>query len=87
MRLNWESEDVSAMITFEVVKEPYGWAVRRDGMMMPAWCEAAAMVEAQRMVSALHRHGTAAQMRVKSAEIGEVPGLSAMSRQREDCPA
>lgn len=69
MRLNWESEDVSAMITFEVVKEPYGWAVRRDGMMMPAWCEAAAMAEAQRMVSALHRHGMAAQVRVQSSEM------------------
>lgn len=56
------------MITFEVVKEPYGWAVRRDCMMMPARSEAAAIAEAQRMVSALHGHGTAAQLRVQSCE-------------------
>ena len=52
------------MITFDVVKEPYGWAVRRDGMMMPAWCEAVAVAEAERMVAALRRHGQAAQLRV-----------------------
>ena len=53
------------MITFEIVKEPYGWAVRRDDcMMMPAWCEAVAVEEAQRMVSALHRHGQQAQLTI-----------------------
>lgn len=57
------------MMTFEVVKEPYGWAVRRDCMMMPASCEAAAIAEAQRMVSALHRHGMAAQVRVQGSEM------------------
>ena len=53
------------MITFEIVKEPYGWAVRRDDcMMMPAWCEAVAVEEAQRMVSALRRHGQQAQLTI-----------------------
>ena len=69
MRLKRGSEDVSVMITFEVVKEPYGWAVRRDCMMMPARSEAAAIAEAQRMVSVLHGHGTAAQLRVQSCEM------------------
>ena len=31
-------------ITFEVVKEAYGWAVRRDRQMMtPCWCKALAV--------------------------------------------
>lgn len=56
---------LKAMITFEIVKEPYGWAVRRDDcMMMPAWCKAVAVEEAQRMVSALHRHGQQAQLTI-----------------------
>ncbi len=57
------------MITFEVVKEPYGWAVRRDCMMMPARSESAAIAEAKRMVRALHGQGTAAQLRVQSCEL------------------
>lgn len=53
------------MITFEIVKEPYGWAVRRDNcMMMPAWCKAVAVEEAQRMVSVLNRHGQQAQLKI-----------------------
>ena len=56
---------LKAMITFEIVKEPYGWAVRRDDcMMMPAWCKAVAVEEAQRMVSTLHRHGQQAQLTI-----------------------
>lgn len=55
------------MITFEIVKEPYGWAVRRDSrMMMPAWCQAVAVEEAQRMVSVLRRHGQLAQLKFES---------------------
>lgn len=46
------------MIIFEIVKEPYGWAVRRDAcMMMPASCRAAAIAAAEQMVHALSRHG------------------------------
>lgn len=51
------------MIVFEIVKEPYGWAVRRDAcMMMPASCRAAAIAAAEQMVSALSRHGLPAQL-------------------------
>lgn len=51
------------MITFEVVKEPYGWAVRRDDcMMMPCGSKDAAEHEAKRMVSALRNHGQLAQV-------------------------
>lgn len=56
------------MITFEVVKEPYGWAVRRDDcMMMPAWCRSMAMEEAQRMVNTLRSHGQPAQLLAQEA--------------------
>ena len=52
------------MIVFNIVKEPYGWAVRRDEqMMMPAWCRAVAFEEAERMVAVLRRHGQPAQVR------------------------
>ncbi len=53
------------MITFEVVKEPYGWAVRRDqSMMMPASCRADAVAAAERMVTALRRHGQSAKLQL-----------------------
>jgi hypothetical protein len=55
------------MIIFEIVKEPYGWAVRRDEcMMMPASCRAAAVAAAERMVRALSSHGHLAQLQFKA---------------------
>ena len=54
------------MITFEVVKEPYGWAVRQaDCMMMPACSRAVALEQAVRMVAALRGLGQAAELRVE----------------------
>lgn len=51
------------MIVFDIVKEPYGWAVRRDAqMMMPASSRAVAVQEAERMVALLHRDGQPAQL-------------------------
>jgi hypothetical protein len=56
-------------ITFEVVKEPYGWAIRRDHRMMtPVWCKALAVEQAGRMVEALRRHGEPAELRIEDAE-------------------
>lgn len=56
-------------ITFEVVKEAYGWAVRRDHQMMtPCWCKAVAVDQAQRMVDVLRQHGERAEMRVSDTE-------------------
>jgi hypothetical protein len=55
------------MIVFEIVKEPYGWAVRRDEcMMMPASCRAAAVAAAEQMVRALSSHGHPAQLQFKA---------------------
>lgn len=51
------------MIVFDIVKEPYGWAVRRDDcMMMPATCRASAVAAAEQMVRALGSHGHPARM-------------------------
>ena len=51
------------MITFQVVKEPYGWAIRQGRQMMrPVWCRALAVEEARRMVDALRRHGALAEL-------------------------
>lgn len=57
------------VITFEVVKEPYGWSIRRDARMMtPVWCKALAVEQASRMVEVLRRHGAPAALRVEDAE-------------------
>ena len=57
------------VITFKVVREPYGWAIRRDHQMMtPAWCKALAVEEARRMVGALRRHGEPAEVWIEDAE-------------------
>jgi hypothetical protein len=54
------------LITFEVVKEPYGWAIRRDNRMMtPVWCKTLAVEQASRMVQALRRHGRPAELRIE----------------------
>ena len=46
------------MIVFDIVKEPYGWAVRRDDcMMMPAASRADAIEAAERMVRTLGEQG------------------------------
>ncbi|WP_411287179.1 hypothetical protein [Phenylobacterium sp.] len=57
------------VITFEVVKEPYGWSIRRDARMMtPVWCKALAVEQASRMVAVLRRHGAPAELRIDDAE-------------------
>lgn len=51
------------MIVFHIVKELYGWAVRRDAqMMMPACSQAGAIAEAERMVAMLRRNGDPAEL-------------------------
>ena len=56
------------MIIFDIVEEPYGWAVRRDDcMMMPATCRATAVAAAELMVRALSNHGHAAELHFRGA--------------------
>jgi hypothetical protein len=62
-------DEGSTVITFDVVKESYGWAVRRDRQMMtPMWCRALAVAEAERMAAALRRHGAQAKVRICETE-------------------
>lgn len=73
-----EAAQARPVIVFEVVKEPYGWAVRRDSRMMtPCWCKAAAVEQARRMVDALRRHGTAADLCVEDEDARPSHGMSA----------
>jgi hypothetical protein len=56
------------MIVFAIVKEPYGWAVRRDAcMMMPAACRDAAVAAAERMVRALSNQGERAVLQFETS--------------------
>ena len=56
------------MIIFDIVEEPYGWAVRRDDcMMMPATSRASAIAAAEQMVRALSIHGHPAELHFKVA--------------------
>jgi hypothetical protein len=53
------------VIVFDIVEEPYGWAVRRDEcMMMPATCREAAIAAAEQMVRALGSQGEPAQVQL-----------------------
>ena len=46
------------MITFKVVKETHGWAVRLgDQMTTPFWSKASAVQEASRLAETLGCHG------------------------------
>ncbi len=55
------------MITFEVVQESYGWAVRRDArMMMPAPSRAVAVAAALGMVRVLREHGELAELSLEA---------------------
>jgi hypothetical protein len=63
------STPAASVITFEVVKEPYGWAIRRDHRMMtPVWCKALAVEQARRMVAALRRRGESAEVWIQDGE-------------------
>jgi hypothetical protein len=56
-------------ITFEVVKEQYGWAIRNDRLMiMPFWRRRDAVEEALRVAEELRRHGAPAEVWVEDAE-------------------
>ncbi len=68
----------STLITFEIVKESYGRAIRRDDQMMtPMWCRALAEADAERMVQALRRHGERAEVRICDADGGPQPSSAA----------
>jgi hypothetical protein len=56
------------MITFNVVKEQHGWAIRMDKRMMtPFWSRGLAIREANCLARAIRRHGERAEVIVEGA--------------------
>lgn len=56
------------MITFNVVKEQFGWAVRTaDSMTTPFWSRALAIREAHSLAASIRRHGQLAHVCVEAA--------------------
>ena len=57
------------MITFNVVKERYGWAIRmNERMMTPFWSRDMAIRQANCLADAIRRHGECAEVIVEGAD-------------------
>jgi len=64
----------TAMITFNVVKEQYGWAVRTGTCMTtPFWSRELAINEANCLADAIRRHGACAEVVIEGADPAEPP--------------
>jgi len=60
------------MITFNVVKEKYGWAVRMgDYMTTPFWSRELAILEANALARELQCHGQCAKVTIEGVVSGE----------------
>ena len=61
------------MITFNVVKETHGWAVRMDQRMTtPFWSRDSAIEEAHGLADAIRRHGECARVVVEGPDPSEL---------------
>lgn len=61
-------------ITFRVVKETYGWAVRLgEHMTTPFWSKASAVQAAHRFAAALSGHGEYTEVLVESVRLAASP--------------
>ncbi len=57
------------MITFRVVRERHGWAVRTgEEMLTPFWSRELAIREADRMAAGLTRHGAPTEVLIEEDE-------------------
>jgi hypothetical protein len=60
------------MITFNVVKEQYGWAIRMgDGTMTPFWSRDLAVREANRLAATIRCHGECAEVIIEGGDQGD----------------
>lgn len=60
------------MITFRVVRERHGWAIRTgEEMMTPFWSRELAIREADRMAAGLSRHGALTEVLIEETESRE----------------
>ena len=51
------------MITFNVVRETHGWAIKVDGgMKVPFWSRDLAIIEAECLAASINRHGECTQV-------------------------
>jgi len=62
------------MITFSVIKEQYGWAIRvGEGMKTLFWSRDLAIREANCLADAIRCHGACAEVIVDGADPNEMP--------------
>jgi hypothetical protein len=60
------------MVTFSVVKEKYGWAIRAGGCMStPFWSRDAAILEANSLADSIRCHGECAEVVVEGGASDE----------------
>jgi hypothetical protein len=81
------------MITFKVVKEQHGWAIRMgEGTMTPFWSRDLAVRQANSLAAAIRCHGECAQVIVDGADQGDRrkqdgQGFELVSAGRPSCGA
>lgn len=69
------------MITFNVVKETHGWAIRLDDhMTTPFWSRDLAIREAACLADAIRGHGECAEVIIESSDPNEPPKIIKGSR-------
>ena len=68
------------MITFKVVKEQHGWAIRMgERMTMPFWSKDLAVREAMSLADAIGCHGASTEVIVEGADRSE-PAQESLDR-------
>jgi hypothetical protein len=61
------------MITFKVVKDAHGWAVRMgEQMSTPFWSRVLAIREADQMAARIRRHGALTEVLIEDAELDTI---------------
>ncbi len=71
------------MITFKVVKEQHGWAIRMgEGVTTPFWSRDSAIREAHCLAAAIRCHGECAEVIIEGADQSDprkiIEGLSSL---------
>lgn len=57
------------MITFRVVKERHGWAVRKDEhLTIPFWSRSTALREANSLAQAIRQHGVGTEVLIEESD-------------------
>lgn len=68
------------MITFNVVKERHGWAIRMgDCMTTPFWSKDVAIREANCLADSIRSHGEGAEVVIEGADPNDPPEMNEVS--------